>query len=283
MAEKIPQKLSGISETLLLPLYTRALESQRPDALLRDEQAVGMVGQIDYDFARIRLQGHDAIALIMRVKKFDGYVHDFLAHSPDGVVIHIGCGLDTRFERVDNGRVEWFDLDMPDVLALRQVLIRNECGRYHLLATSVFEYGWMDEVSTFKPRPFMFLAEGVLPYFEEAQIRSLFLKLRERFPGCELVCDAHTPFAIWANNLQLAYITRVGARLHWRLKHGRDVEAWGDGISMLEEWFYFDSAEPRMQVYRWMKFLPFLGRSTGIFKYRLGLPEAQTVEVSHHA
>lgn len=281
--EKIPQKLSGVSETLLLPLYTRALESQRPDALLRDEQAVGMVGQIDYDFKRIRLQGHDAIALIMRVKKFDQYARDFLARNPDGVVIHIGCGLDTRFDRVDNGRVEWFDLDMPDVIQLRQKLIVGKCERYHLLATSVFEDSWMEEVKRFKPHPFMFLAEGVLPYFEEIQVKSLFLKLSDRFPGCEMVCDAHTPFAIRANNLQLAYITRVSARLHWGLRHGRDVETWGEGIGMLDEWFYFDTSEPRMQVYRWMKFLPFLGRSTGIFRYRLGILKPQIMELPTHA
>ena len=85
----------------------------------------------------------------------------------------------------------------------------------------------------------MFVAEGVLPYFEEAQVKSLFLNLLNHFPGCELVCDAHTPFVIWADNLHLA-LARVGARLHWSIKQGKDVEEWGEGIHLLDEWNYYE-------------------------------------------
>jgi hypothetical protein len=71
------------------------------------------------------------------------------------------------------------------------------------------------------------------------------------------------------DNLQLA-LSGVRARLHWGLKHGKDVEKWAEGISMLEEWFYFNDPEPRMAPYRWMHLFPVLGKSTGIFHYRLG-------------
>ena len=196
MAEKVSQSLDGVSKTLLMTLYVRACESRRPDAMIMDVGAVRMVEQLDCDFSHLKMHRHDEIAVIMRLRKFDRYVREFLALHPDGVVVHIGCGLDTRFERVDNSTVIWFDLDMPDVVKLRQILIRNECDRYHLLAASVFEDGWMVEVSSFKPRPFLFLAEGVFPYFEEALIKTLFLKLRDYFPGCEMVCDAHTPFVV---------------------------------------------------------------------------------------
>ena len=194
MTEKILQSLEGVSETLLIPLYVRARKSQRPDAMIKDDQAVAMVNQIECDFSRFKMQRHDEVGLIMRMNKFDSHVCDFLKRNPEAVVVHIGCGLDTRFERVDDGRVEWFDLDLPEVMALRQKLIPGENSRYHTLATSVFEAGWLDEVSRFKPRSFLFIAEGVLPYFEEAQVKALFLTLRDHFPGSELVCDAHTPF-----------------------------------------------------------------------------------------
>jgi O-methyltransferase involved in polyketide biosynthesis len=160
-------------------------------------------------------------------------------------------------------------MDMPEVIALRLKLLPSESSRYHTRATSVFEDGWLEGVSGFKPRQFIFLAEGVFPYFEEAQVKSLFLKLRDHFPGAELVCDAHTPFVIWTDNLQLA-LSKVSARLRWGLNHGKDVESWGDGLLLLDEWFYFDDPEPRMSAYHWMTFFPFLGKSTGIFHYRLG-------------
>jgi hypothetical protein len=74
---------------------------------------------------------------------------------------------------------------------------------------------------------------------------------------------------IWADNLQLAS-AKINACLKWGLKQGKDVESWGPGISLLEEWFYFDRPEPRMNAYRWMRLIPLLGKSTGIFHYKLG-------------
>lgn len=261
--------LNEVAETLLIPLYLRAKETQRPDAMLKDEKAVLMVEQISYDFSRIKLMKHDEAALILRIREFDRFSRDFLAAHPDSTVVHIGCGLDTRFERVDNGRVEWYDLDLPDVIDLRRGLLHEEGGRHHLLSGSVFDLAWMEVVTVHPPRSILFIAEGVFPYFEEAQIKPLVLTLRKHFPGSELVCDAHTPFVIWADNLQLAS-SKMEARLRWGLKHGKDVERWSDGISMLEEWFYFGTDEPRVKSYRWMRKVPLMGKSTGIFHYRLG-------------
>jgi len=269
MSHRTIPSLDNVSETLLITLYTRAIESQRPDALIRDDNAVALVGQLECDFSRLRLHGHDEVAVIMRTREFDRHARDFLARHPDAVVVHIGCGLDTRFERVDNGRVEWFDLDLPEVIELRRKLIGGEGARYHLLSTSVFEDDWLQAVAVHQQRPFLFLAEGVLPYFEAEKVKALVLKLRDHFPGAELVCDAHTPFVIRVDNLKLVF-ARMKARLRWGLKRGKDVENWGAGISLLEEWFYFDRPEPRLRASRWMRFIPLLGKATGIFHYRLG-------------
>jgi O-methyltransferase involved in polyketide biosynthesis len=269
MPEMTVPNLKDVSETLLITLYARAEESQRPDALLKDDKAVAIVSQMDCDFSRLKLHGHDAVAVILRMREFDRQARDFLARNPQSVVVHIGCGLDTRFERVDDGQVEWFDLDLPDVIELRRSLIGGEGERYHLISASAFETAWLEALSAYRGRPFLFMAEGVLPYFETARVKALVVSLLEQFPGAELVCDALTPLVVWADNLQLA-LTRVKARLHWGLKHGKDVESWGAGISLLEEYFYFETPEPRMEKFRWMSRIPLLGRSTGIFHYRLG-------------
>jgi O-methyltransferase involved in polyketide biosynthesis len=270
MPEEKSVTLSGVAETLLIPLYARAEESQRPDAMIKDDKAVAIVRQMDCDFSRFKLHGHDEIAVIMRLREFDRRAREFMARNPDAVVVHVGCGLDTRFERVDNGQVEWFDLDLPEVIALRRKFIGDEGSRYHLLSASVFEDAWIEAVRIYRPRAFLFLAEGVLPYFAEDQVKSLVLKLRANFSGAELVCDAHTPFVIKMDNLQLAF-SKITARLRWGLKNGREVESWGAGISMLDEWFYFDSPEPRFNAYRWMRFFPLFAKSTGIFHYKLGV------------
>ena len=269
MAEKFSPSLTGVPETLLIPLYQRAQESQRPDALVKDNKAMEIVQKLDFDPSRFKLQKHDIVALALRIREFDRFARDFLAAQPDGVVVHIGCGLDTRFERVDNGRVEWYDLDLPEVIDLRHQLIGDAGGRYHLLSCSVLDPVWIEKVRTLHPRPFLFIAEGVLPYFEEKQVKWLVQTLHSTFPGAEMVFDAHTPWVIWGDNLQLKF-SKISARLQFSLKHGRDVEQWSLGIRMLEEWHYYGTDEPRVRPFRFMYTLPFFRNSTGIFHYLLG-------------
>jgi O-methyltransferase involved in polyketide biosynthesis len=107
MSENVNPNLSGVAETLLIPLYKRAMESQRPDALMKDEKAVALVTQMSYDFdqvRKIRMTEGNKVARIMLTREMDRYARDFLSRHPRAVVVHIGCGLDSRFERVDNGK-----------------------------------------------------------------------------------------------------------------------------------------------------------------------------------
>lgn len=272
ISEITDQNLSSVAETLLLPLYFRAIESQRPDALLKDEKAVALVQQMSFDFSRIKHAAHDEesqVAVILRNREFDRYARDFLARYPEAVVVHIGCGLDARFERVDNGKVEWYDLDLPEVIALRRKFIGGKGGRYHFLPYSMFDSVWLNTVSVHPQRPFLFLLEGVLMYFEEAQVKSFVLMLHDHFPGAELVFDALSPFFVWAANLRVT-LTKFGARSHWALKHSKDLESWGDGIRLLDEWYPFCCPEPRLAHVRWVRYIPLFAKTMGVFHYRLG-------------
>jgi len=271
MSKNTNQNLSDVAETLLIPLCIRAIESQRPDALIKDEKAVALVRQMDFDPSRLlaKIQKETQIAVILRNREFDRYARDFLARYPEAVVVHIGCGLDARFERVDNGQVEWYDLDLPEVIELRRKFIHGEGARHHFLACSVLNSAWLDSVSLHAQRPFLFLAEGVLMYFEEPQVKSLVLTLRERFPNAELVFDAFSPFFVWANNRRVTR-TNIGACSHWGLKRGRDLERWGDGICLLDEWFPFTCPEPRLARAPWVRHIPLLAKAWGVFHYRLG-------------
>ena len=270
--------LTAISETLLIPLYVRAIESQRPDALLRDEKAVALVERWKADFAFIdalKLDEGDRVTLILRNREFDRQARRFMAQHPGAAVVHIGCGLDARFERVDDGQVEWYDLDLPEVIALRKELIGGEGPRHHLLASSVFDKHWLDVVDTDGLLPVLFMAEGVLMYFDESQVKTLLLTLLDRFPGSELVFDAFSPFLVRVNNRRIRR-TGIGASYHWGLKRAKDVEAWNPGIRLLDEWFPFSRPEPRLRHYRWVRWIPFLARVLGIFHYKLGESAGKT-------
>ncbi len=272
MPETASPNLDGVAETLLLPLYIRALESKRPDAMLRDDKAITLIEKMPIDstwMKQMMVDEDDKTYIILRNREFDRYAQRFLARFPQAAVVHIGCGLDSRFERVDNGQMEWYDLDLPEVIELRRKLIGAERERYHLVSCSVFDRLWLDTVKQNSHRPFLFLAEGVFMYFEEAQVKSLIPLLREHFPGAELVFDTFAPWMVRANNLRIGR-TKIGARYHWGLTRGKDLEKWGAGIHLLDEWHYFDTPEPRLAHIRWMRFIPFLANVAAIFHYELG-------------
>jgi methyltransferase (TIGR00027 family) len=279
MTETAYQDLSGVAETLLITLYIRAIESQRPDALFKDERAEALVRQLDPESLRKTLaltEDSGRLVLILKSREFDRFAQDFLARHPDAVVVHIGCGLDTRFERVDNGQVEWYDLDLPEVIELRRKLVGGEGARHHFLACSVLDSAWLNEMGAHRQRPVLFLAEGIFMYFDEAQVKSLVLTMKEHFPGAELVFDAFSPFLRWAHNLKVAR-TKVGAPLHWALKRDRDLERWSDpstslragGIRLLDARYPFQAPEPRLRRAWKVRLVPFLAKGIGVFRYQL--------------
>jgi O-methyltransferase involved in polyketide biosynthesis len=231
-----------------------------------------------YDFSRmepLHLSKGNKLVIILRNRGFDRYTRDFLMRHPDAVVVHIGCGLNTRFERVDNSQVEWYDLDFQHVIELRRMYLGDEGSRYHLLGCSVLEEAWLEVVCVHGQRPFLFLAEGVFMYFEGAQVKPLVLKLRNRFPGAELVFDAYSPIHVWRHNFQTS-ASKINMRVSWGIWHGQDIEEWdaasppGAGIHLLGEWGFFDDPTPRLARIRWARPIEALARTFRIYHFQLG-------------
>jgi O-methyltransferase involved in polyketide biosynthesis len=280
MTDKIPaEALSAVSETMLATLYSHAEESRRSDALIRDPRAEEMVARIDYDFVRSQMGEDDQAATCLRLRQFDRFAQVFLAAHPDGVVVHIGCGLDTRFDRVDNGQVTWYDLDLPPVIELRRKLL-EETPRYRMIATSALDLAWLDVVDVHPGKPFLFIAEGVFMYFPDAEMRRLVSALRERFPGAEMVFDVASPLVVALQNLSLARM-KADFRMRWSLRHYDALEAWASGIQLLETWYYTSIKEsvPRLQKLQTIfRLFPPLGKGTVILHYRLNHTLAQMEE-----
>ncbi len=269
MDTMIAPELTGVAETLLLPLYIRARESRRPDAIVKDQRVEDLIDRLNYDFSGFKFDKEDEVGIVLRVRQFDHYARDFLVRNPRARVVHLGCGLDSRCERVDNGLLEWYDLDLPQVIDLHCRLLGGERPRYHLLACSIFDKPWLEELSAEEARPTLFLAEGVFQYLDEIQLRPFVLELCRRFKGAELVFDGFSRLVAWANNRLLGRL-KVRARYGFAITNGKDLESWGGGIRLLEEWRFFDCDEPRLDPVRWASHISLLRKSSGIFRYRLG-------------
>lgn len=182
-----PDDINALSATLLIPLWAKAVEYPRPDALLRDAEAVRMMVQIDYDFSSFATAKLSQPGCCARAALIDEETREFIRRHPDAVVVQLGAGLDACFERLGGPPVSaWYDLDLPDVIALRRRLL-PESGN-HYLEASLFEPGWMEQVAR-HGKPVLLLLEGVLMYFDEAEVKRWFRLLAEKLPGAMIVFD----------------------------------------------------------------------------------------------
>jgi O-methyltransferase involved in polyketide biosynthesis len=259
--------LQGVARTLLVPLACRAIESVRPDAIIHDPRAVEVYDALggNPDFL-MGMGGHDLFATAMRVRKFDTFARAFLAKNPGGLVVDIGCGLDTRFDRLNDGQMAWLGVDLPEVIELRRKWLPDG-ERCKTIAQSMLEISWLDEVARLN-KPVIFLAEGVLPYFSSGDVKPLLMAMAARFPGGELVFDALSPLMNWFHNQTSSVLKRSGTRVRWNAKNPGELEAWG--LLLLERCGYFDKHEPRLGGAGLIRFIPPLANATYILRYRLG-------------
>jgi O-methyltransferase involved in polyketide biosynthesis len=232
MSEKTKITLSPEQETLLIPLYAKA---QPENPLFFDPKARDILSRVDYDFSRLRVPYKTVVLICQRAKKLDATAQTFLAEHPGGVVLHLGCGLDSRFQRVDNGQVEWYDLDMRPVIELRRQFYA-EGERYHPIASSVTDLAWVDAVEA-AGRPVLAVAEGLLMYLDEADVKRLILRLHEAFPGCRLIADVFSRMTARSATGHPS-LKQTGASIGWGIDDPREVEGWAHGIRLLEEWYF---------------------------------------------
>ena len=254
--------LPDVAETGMLTFYCHAIESQNPNPILVDEKAVEISRQLNPTFANSsskllrslakgKIKKELVVHIALRAKKYDEYAIEFFKKHPDGVLVNIGCGLDSRFFRIDNGRMTCFDLDLPEMIGYKRNFY-DETDRYHLIGASVFDYVWMDQVAREGKRPILFMAEGVFMYLDGRKVKDLILKLQSRFPGSELVCEVVTEFFTrkpW-NQMVAMKLNQHGvgkdAAFTFGIKNCREMETWNPGIKYLDHWSYFDTNHPRL-------------------------------------
>lgn len=241
MGEKID--LGPVAETLLIPLWARARDAGKKYPILNDTYARDIVDGVDYDFSKFEtryMENHQLVWSI-RAYNFDVCVKEFLEKHQNPVVINIGAGLGTTFQRVDDGRVDWINIELPDVAALRKKLIPDS-DRETTIARSVFDFSWMPEADLkTKDRPLMFMAAGVLCYCEASEAEALFRKLAETYPKAHVIFDAMSRFTVWWSNRAVLKGTGLdpSGLLKWHLKKASRLKEWVDAIEILDEYPMF--------------------------------------------
>ena len=222
-------ELGDVQRTLFFPLAARARETRRKRPLLRDPKAVEIVESVDFEIAPIA-PGPTAFVVTLRALIYDWWVRQFLAGHPGGTVVELGTGLNTRFERTDNGTAQWIELDLPDTIELRRQFFADT-GRRQMLAASLNDEDWLPVVEQ-RPGPYFFVADGVLAYLREEDVTGMLARIATRFPGAVIAFDTVTR-ASMGQELTMAAKRNI-APWQWACDDPRSLERLGSGLRLVE-------------------------------------------------
>jgi O-methyltransferase involved in polyketide biosynthesis len=269
--------LGSVQKTLLLPLWGRAIESRKPKPLLIDETAVKIVDAIGYDFSTIahNIGRITQLAWVVRCLHGDRIIREFLQNHPGGTIVNLGCGLDTTLERIDNGRLRWYDLDLPDVIELKQRFV-PENRRRNVIACSLLDERWMSEVKTGGAT--LLIAMGVFYYLREPEMRKLLVGLANSFPCCEVYFDACSAFGLKVANKKVIQEGGMddSAILRWSLGNAKQLETWDPRLEILAAYPMFHGARRGLSMKeKWGTLLSDRLRVMSMIHLRLGGARAE--------
>lgn len=184
---------NSVQETLVIPLLGRLVCSERFPELFSDPEAKRICDNLDYDFADKRKKMESAAglfgALEVAQRQYDlrCEVEEYLKEHPEAAVVNLGCGLDDTFSKVDNGQCRGYNIDLPDVIKVRNDLLPAG-ERETNLGCDLNDFSWMDQIDAGGGA--VFFAAGVFYYFRTADVKKVFRAMAEHFPGGALVFDS---------------------------------------------------------------------------------------------
>jgi O-methyltransferase involved in polyketide biosynthesis len=225
---------SGLQETLLIPLWCRA-QAGCLGLDFTDEQAKIIIENLNYDFSQISevFQQYGQICCLARAKNIDLAVNNYLKSHPQATVVNLGAGLDTTFSRVDNGLITWCDLDLPQVIEARKAIFPPG-ERLKLLAKSLMDFSWFEDVDFAAERGIFFVAGGVLHYFEQEKVKSLVQDMAEKFPGGSFFFDTTSPLGLKIANRLVKKSGNREAPMLFAAPSSKHLASWSPKASLGE-------------------------------------------------
>ncbi len=176
-------------------------------------------------------------------------------------MVNLGCGLDTRYHRLNNNKVQWYDLDVPEVIELRKNFFQ-ESEKFHFIGKSVLDFSWNEEIP--QNKPILFIAEGLFMYFTEDEVKSILKNIANNFPNAEIIFEAMSPF-IAKNSNKHADVKKYDAVFKWGIKSGKEIDNWNIGAKFIREHFYNRHLDKMPFSMRMMfRLLPFFRKSMKI-------------------
>lgn len=231
MSDKIKIQLNGTAETMLQSFYARAQYSKSPKHKFYDEKAVELVERLDYDFSLAEKDTGMGAGVIARTIVFDELVEDFIEKYPDCTVVNIACGLDTRFYRMDNGKITWYNLDLPETIEVRNQ-IYNETGRVSTIGISVTDPAWAKQITV--RGKMLFIIEGLSMYLSSEENEKMLSIIHDNFNNATVLMECLAKK--WVNKEKVEKsIQKTGAKFVFGADSFEDIKNIAKGFRKVKD------------------------------------------------
>ena len=252
--------MNEVSATALTTLSCHVADAKARKPILNDQSAIQIFNLIKsknplFD-TRIRTAKSLVTHICLRAQKYDEVARFFSMQNPGANIINIGCGFDNRFARIDDGKVNFFDLDLPEVISVKSKIF-PETNRYHQISSSVFDSAWMWAIPH---RPTLMLAEGVFMYFPEQEIKDLFINIKQQLAPCEIFFEVFN--AKWLTGWRKKTVEQKlrkqlnfgkNAGFQFGINDSEELSSWDEGYQFLGDWSYLDTSHPRLGLLRFFQ------------------------------
>lgn len=228
--------LTGVPETMLQTMYARAVYSQKPDHIFYDGKAIEIAQALNYDFSKADKDALMGSGVLARTILLDRMVKQFIDENPTGTVVNIACGLDTRFYRVDNGQIRWYNLDLPETIAVCRRFLWEE-GRVSMIPCSAMDPSWADRIAP-DGEKVLAVIEGLSMYLTRQDVEKILDIIAARFHNVKVIMEFMNPWV--AEHVKEKSIEATQAKFTWGAKSGKEIAAlcpalhWAKDVSLVE-------------------------------------------------
>lgn len=242
--EKI--SIQGVPETMLQTLYARAAYSQTKKRKFEDKTAVRIVEKMDYDFSRAAKDSMMSNGVIARTILLDRMVREFVESNPEAAVVNIACGMDTRFYRVDNGQIRWYNIDLPETIEIRRRFLQEE-GRVSVIAGSAMDEAWADKIEKQEGEALVII-EGLVMYLTEEDVKQILNIIDGCFERVQVIMEIMNPWVV--SHMKEKSIEATSAKFTWGLKSGRELEDLAPNFKWVRDVSLAEGMKEFVPVYR---------------------------------
>lgn len=263
---------NNIGETSLITLYFKSIETKKDNPIIVDKTACKLVENIKYDFSKFDKAILSTVGTALRANYFDKKVINYIQQKENPIVILIGCGLDSRVERIGeiSKKATFYQLDIPEVMEIREKLIPKGNNEINI-HTSMLENEWIEKIKSGHPKGnFIFIIEGVLMYFKEEDVKKVITNLANNFNNGEILFDMPT---IWSQKKSHKHdaIKWVQARFLYGMDDDKEMEKWSKKLKYVSTKLYSQFPEwKRTGLKGWiMKIIPKFNKAHRLLHYKI--------------